>query len=110
MLETIFDLLDGLWTDFKTLMSPIIKVGLWVSGLGLIFALIPMVSAGLDTLHTYLAAALSWTQSNGFDTYYAKVNSIVPLTETLAMLATLLAYQAAMAGIRIIKSFVPTVS
>jgi len=33
MLDTIFQLRDGLWTDFKSLMSPILRLGFWLSGL-----------------------------------------------------------------------------
>lgn len=106
----IFDLADGMWTDIKKGIQQLLRVGFWMTGLGLIFALVPKVAAGLDSLHATLQAAAGWVQSNGFDVYYAKVNAIVPLTETLAMLATLLAFQVVMAGIRIIKSFVPTVS
>ena len=106
----IFETIDGIWTTTKRIVSPVIKVGFWMSGIGLIFALITKVADGLDTLNGFLASANAWAQSNGFDIYYAKVNAIAPLSETLAMLGTLLGFQVAMAIVRIIKSFVPTVN
>lgn len=47
---------------------------------------------------------------NGFGSIYGKMNYLFPLSESIMMLATLVPIKIACVYIRIVKSFVPTIS
>lgn len=64
----------------------------------------------LDTLHSALVTASSKIVPFVVDGYFAKINTVVPAAEVLAMIGFLLALKAVCALIRIIKSVIPTIA
>jgi hypothetical protein len=76
----------------------------------LILAKIDASTNFLADIHIQLANAQSMVTPFLSDGFFAKVNTVIPASEYLAMIAFSLALKAGCAVIRMVKSFIPTIS
>lgn len=110
-------LYDALKTFFQPLFELLNKYFYWFTPLGVIFAPLILlwsnldnISAGMVSLTGTVNGAASWLAGSGVGSVFAQSNRLAPISESLGMLGLLLGLKVTCAGIRIIKSWIPTLS
>jgi len=102
--------------SLKAIYNAIIKITLWMApGGGLLLVLWELMGgidgavSAIDGLQAIIDTASSSIHSTVVSGVYAKANRIFPITESLVMLSTLLSAKVIAMGIRIVKSWIPTI-
>jgi hypothetical protein len=97
----------GILGKFLLFMSPVAALVLWLwEMLGGAVGIV----AKIETLRGFVRSAGGALEDLSFGQHFGTVNRVFPLSETLTLVSVLIGLRIAATGIRIVKSWIPTVN